>query len=75
MNIFYWSPFNSRTGVVEKVINSIEAIKKYSKNNINITLLNAAGEWNDFGDKLKLANIHLLKVTNFKFKYYSNFYL
>jgi len=72
MKIFYWSPFNSRTGVVEKVINSIEAIKKYSKNNINITLLNAAGEWNDFGDKLKLANIHLLKVTNFKFKYIVN---
>jgi glycosyltransferase involved in cell wall biosynthesis len=72
MKIFYWSPFNSRTGVVEKVINSIEAIKKYSKNNINITLLNAAGEWNDFSDKLDLANISLLNLSSFKFKYIAN---
>ena len=54
MKIFYWAPFNSRTGVVDKVLNSIQAIKKYGNSNIHITLLNAAGEWNESANKLKL---------------------
>jgi hypothetical protein len=45
MKIFYWAPFNSRTGVVDKVLNSIQAINKYGNSNINITLLNANHEF------------------------------
>ena len=68
MKIFYWAPFNSRTGVVDKVLNSIQAIKKYGNNNISITLLNATGEWNDSANKLKFIN------TN-NFNYYFKFIL
>ena len=62
MKIFYWAPFNSRTGVVDKVLNSILAIKKYGNSNINITLLNATGEWNDSADQSKLINVNILNI-------------
>ena len=68
MKIFYWAPFNSRTGVVDKVLNSIQAIKKYGNNNISITLLNATGEWNDSANKLKFINANILNLLNFNLK-------
>jgi glycosyltransferase involved in cell wall biosynthesis len=72
MKIFYWAPFNSRTGVVDKVLNSIQAIIKYGNSNINITLLNAAGEWNESVNKLKLINVNILNLLNFNLKLISN---
>jgi len=72
MKIFYWAPFNSRTGVVDKVLNSIQAIKKYGNSNINITLLNATGEWNDSTNKLKLINVNILNLLNFNLKLISD---
>jgi glycosyltransferase involved in cell wall biosynthesis len=72
MKIFYWAPFNSKTGVVDKVINSIQAIKKYGNSNINITLLDATGEWNESGNKLKLINVNILNLLNFNLKLISN---
>jgi glycosyltransferase involved in cell wall biosynthesis len=69
MKIFYWSPFNSRTGVTDKVLNSIEAIKKYHKNNINIAVLNAAGEWNDNREKLNLINAKVINILNFNIQF------
>ena len=72
MKIFYWAPFNSRTGVVDKVLNSIQAIKKYGNSNINITLLNATGEWNDSTNKLKLINANILNLLNFNLKLISD---
>jgi glycosyltransferase involved in cell wall biosynthesis len=72
MKIFYWAPFNSRTGVVDKVLNSIQAIKKYGNSNINITLLNATGEWNESTNKLKFINANILNLLNFNLKLISN---
>ena len=72
MKIFYWAPFNSRTGVVDKVLNSIQAIKKYGNNNISITLLNATGEWNDSANKLKFINANILNLLNFNLKLISD---
>ena len=72
MKIFYWAPFNSRTGVVDKVLNSIQAIKKYGNSNINITLLNAIGEWNDSTNKLKFINANILNLLNFNLKLISD---
>ena len=72
MKIFYWAPFNSRTGVIDKVLNSIQAIKKYGNSNINITLLNATGEWNDSTNKLKFINANILNLLNFNLKLISD---
>ena len=72
MKIFYWAPFNSRTGVVDKVLNSIQAIKKYGNSNINITLLNVTGEWNDSTSKLKFINTNILNLLNFNLKLISD---
>ena len=49
MKIFYWSPFFTKVATISAVLNSAESLTKYkSKNNYNVTILNAIGEWNDY---------------------------
>ena len=49
MKIFYWSPFFTKVATISAVLNSAESLTKYkSKNDYNVTILNAIGEWNDY---------------------------
>ena len=47
MNIYYWLPFIGKVGTVDAVVNSAISLQKYSKNNYQITIVDAVGEWSD----------------------------
>ena len=61
-SIFVWSPFTSKVGTVQNVINSSYGINKYSEFNIN--LVNAFGEWDNYIESLNLEKV---LIHNFKF--------
>ena len=58
--IFYWSPFTSKVATVNAVINSAFSLKRYSKGNYKISILNASGEWDDFSDSINKKNTNLI---------------
>ena len=53
MKIYYWSPFLSKIATVSSVIKSIEAIKNYSKKNVDISIIDSVGEWEQIPEKTK----------------------
>ena len=57
-NIFIWSPFTSKIGTINNVINSSYSLTKFSKSkNLNVKLINVFGEWNDFSSEIEKKNI------------------
>ncbi len=69
MKIFYWSPFISYVATTYAVINSIVAIKKFSKKKIDISLINAASEWDDYIEKIEKENIKLIELKKKKINF------
>tara|TARA_B100000787_G_scaffold168410_1_gene157112 strand:- start:3841 stop:4980 length:1140 start_codon:yes stop_codon:yes gene_type:complete len=60
MKIYYWSPFLSKIATVSSVIKSIEAIKNYSKENVDLSIIDAVGEWEQIPEKTK--DIKIIKL-------------
>ena len=60
MKIYYWSPFLSKIATVSSVIKSIEAIKNYSKKNVDLSIIDSVGEWEQIQEKTK--NIKIIKL-------------
>jgi len=60
MKIYYWSPFLSKIATVSSVIKSIEAIKNYSKKNVDISIIDSVGEWEQIPEKTK--DIKVIKL-------------
>ena len=67
MNIYYWCPYLTNIATINAVKRSAISIKKYSKKNFNVSILNSSGEWlffknNNFGinilSTLKNINLH-----------------
>ena len=66
--IYYWSPYLGNVATVRSVLNSMIGLKNLKKNEIDVTLLNCYGEWNDKLRNLKKNSINLLNLqTKFKF--------
>ncbi len=61
-SIIIWSPFTSKVGTVQNVINSLYVINKYSK--LSTTLINSFGEWDNYINDTKLEKV---VIYNFKF--------
>jgi len=61
-SIFVWSPFVSKVGTVQNIINSLNGINKYSM--LNTNLINVFGEWDDYK-----ASFNLDKVSMYNFKF------
>ena len=61
-SIFVWSPFISKVGTVQNVINSLNSFNKYS--NLNTNLINVFGEWDNYK-----AAFNLDKVLMFNFRF------
>ena len=54
--IFVWSPFISKVGTVNNVINNAYSLIKFSKlRKFEISLINSFGEWNNFQENLLLV--------------------
>ena len=65
--ILIWAPFVKKVGTTTNVLNSVEALKKFSKKKYKIYLINVFGEW----DKYIQENEDIQKINLFK----SNFIL
>ena len=47
--VFYWSPFISKVATIKSVLNSAEAINKFSKKkDFSATIIDAINEWSDY---------------------------
>ena len=62
MKIYYWAPFLSNIATVSSVIRSIESIKTYSKKNIEISIIDSVGEWEQIHVRTK--NINIIRLYN-----------
>ena len=67
-NIFVWSPFTSKVGTINNVINSSYSLIKFSKlKNFNVKLINVFGEWNDLSSEIEKKNIKTIELNSVKF--------
>lgn len=68
MKVYYWSPFISKVATVSSVLRSSESLIKYSKQNINVSLVDAIGEWDQYRHKIN-SKIQIIKLN--KKNYYN----
>lgn len=76
LKVYYWSPHISKVATVKSVIHSALSLKKYTKN-IEVSILNIFGEWNDYKnffskEKILLKNIN---IGNFLLDFKTNGYI
>ena len=64
--IFYWSPYLTNVATIKAVINSIESIKKYSKDYEPI-LINSCGEFDSYKKNLTKLNIKVIDLVFFNY--------
>lgn len=59
MKVYYWSPHTSYVATIKAVYNSALSLKKYSKDNLIVKIINANGEWSSFLNKdIPLVNLY-----------------
>ena len=63
MKLYYWSPFISPVATVFSVINSIKAIKKFSKKNTDCRIINVFKEWKHYEDIIKNNEIQVINLS------------
>ena len=75
MKLFYWSPFLSNIATVDAVVNSINSLKRYSKNEkYKTVIIDSSGEWQEKLDRISGINIiKLYKKNYYKFLPKGNF--
>ena len=64
--IFYWSPHISKVATVKNVINSAFSLKKFSKEKIDVSIIDAIGEWSSHKAELESKRINYLKIPGFE---------
>tara|TARA_B100001142_G_scaffold320112_1_gene364618 strand:- start:217 stop:1368 length:1152 start_codon:yes stop_codon:yes gene_type:complete len=62
MHIFYWSPFISKVATVSSVIRSAESVVKYSKKKVEVSLIDAIGEWHEYEKKIH-PEVKIIKLN------------
>jgi glycosyltransferase involved in cell wall biosynthesis len=67
--IFYWCPFIDKVATIKAVINSCIGLRRYTKNNTPY-IIDVAGEFEEFEDKLHKENINSIKL--YKSSYIKN---
>ena len=60
--IFFWSPHISNVATIKNVINSAMALKKYNKKPLNVSIIDAVGEWRKYLKELEISNINLFEL-------------
>ncbi len=62
--VFYWSPFISKVATIKAVLNSAEAINKFSKKkDLSATIVDAINEWADYKEILKKKEINIIQLN------------
>ena len=66
MKLFYWSPFLSNIATIDAVINSINSLKRYSRNNkFEAHIIDSTGEWQEKSEKILGIDIIKLYKKNY----------
>tara|TARA_B100000282_G_scaffold221881_1_gene164998 strand:- start:269 stop:1411 length:1143 start_codon:yes stop_codon:yes gene_type:complete len=66
MKLFYWSPFLSNIATIDAVINSINSLKRYSRNNkFEAHIIDSTGEWQEKSEKISGIDIIKLYKKNY----------
>ena len=69
MKIYYWSPFFTNIATIKAVIKSAESLIKFSKNKVNVSLLNSIGEWDYYRNEIKnevdIINLNKIKLIDY----------
>lgn len=65
MKIYYWSPHTSYVATIKSVLNSALSLVKYGRNNFEVSIIDANGEWKDAESK-KVRFIRLYNKIFFK---------
>ena len=65
--IFYWSPCLNKVGTVISTKNSAISIAKYKKNQFDVKLINACGEWDEYKNDLIKNGVDII---DFPIKYF-----
>ena len=60
--IFYWSPHLSRVATIKNVINSAKSIKVFNKNEINVSIIDAVGEWKKEKNQPQNSKINFIEL-------------
>ena len=66
ISVYYWSPFLTPIATCKAVINSAYSLNKFSKN-VDATIMNFFGEFNQHISEIKYKKINLLNFYNFNF--------
>ena len=67
MKIYYWAPFFSNVATINAVIRSAKSIVRYDKKSeTKVTLIDAIGEWNNYGNLIK-EEINIVKLNHINF--------
>ena len=62
--VFYWSPFISKVATIKAVLNSAEAINKFSKKkDFSATIIDAINEWSDYKKILIKKDINIIQLN------------
>ena len=64
--IFYWSPYLSNVATIKNVLNSAMSMKKYNRNSLNISIIDAVGEWSKYKKEIEALKINLIKMPGLK---------
>ncbi len=67
MKVFYWSPYLSHVATITAVLNSAISLKKYSKNLIDVSIINSSGEWNSHKNDLLNSDIKVIDIFEKEF--------
>ncbi len=67
--IFYWSPCLNKVGTVISAKNSAMAMARYKKNNFDIIMINACGEWDEYSNELKDNGVQILNLSKSYYKF------
>ena len=63
MDIFYWSPFISKVATISSAIRSAESLVKYSQKQIDVSIIDSIGEWEEYKDIIN-PKIKIIKLNN-----------
>ena len=64
--IFYWSPYLSNVATIKNVLNSAMSMKKYNRKSLNISIIDAVGEWSRYKKEIEALKINLIKMPGLK---------
>ena len=68
--IYFWSPYNSKIGTINSVLNTVLSIKKFSKDKLKPYLIDSTNEWKKYQN---ITDVLYLRANQSDFRIYKNY--